>query len=71
MVVSIVGCTIAILSIWNTWANRSIAVTFDDKSTPISTIPFPAITICTTQKIAENVAQVGENDGFEQIFPGE
>lgn len=25
-------------------------VSFDDKSTPISTIPFPAITICSTDK---------------------
>lgn len=32
------------------WEGRPVIVSFDDKSTPISTIPFPAITICPTNK---------------------
>lgn len=51
MTLSVAGCTIAILNIWNTWTNRPITMTFDDKYIPISEIPFPAVTMCTTQKL--------------------
>lgn len=29
-------------------------VSFDDKTTPVSTIPFPAVTICTTNKFTKD-----------------
>lgn len=71
VVVSVIGCIIAILNVWNTWTTRPVIMTFDDKNTPISKIPFPAVTICTTQKITENLTRVGENAVFEELFPGE
>ena len=70
-VLSVVLCVIAISSIWTTWSDHPVTVTFDDKTTPIGTIPFPAVTICTTQKIKENLTKIDENDGFEKLFPGE
>lgn len=48
-----------------------MTVTFDDTTTPIGTIPFPAITICSAQKIEENMSKINEYDGYEQLFPGE
>lgn len=50
---SVIGCVVAIHSIWNTWTNRPVTVTFDDTTTHIEMIPFPAVTICTTQKLKE------------------
>lgn len=43
-------CIIGILSIWGKWHRRPVIVSFNDKTTPIGLIPFPAITICSTQK---------------------
>lgn len=48
-----------------------MTVTFDDKTTSISQIPFPSVTICTTQKIEENLSNLEENDGYEELFPNE
>lgn len=31
------------------WQERPVIVSFNDKTTSIETIPFPAITVCTTQ----------------------
>lgn len=37
-------------NIWSSWRDRPVVVTFDDKTTPIGMIPFPAITVCPTKK---------------------
>lgn len=52
---SVVLCVIAILSIWTRWSDHPVTVIFDDKVTAISDIPFPAITVCTTQKFSVNL----------------
>lgn len=62
---------IAIESIWSTRREHPVTVTFDDTTTPIGKIPFPAITICSAQKIEENKSKINEYDGYEQLFPGE
>lgn len=46
---SMILCVIIIANIWRTRENHPVIVSFDDKYSPISTIPFPAITICTSQ----------------------
>lgn len=46
---SMILCIIIIANIWRTRENHPVIVSFDDKYSPISTIPFPAITICTSQ----------------------
>lgn len=51
---SVVLCVIAILSIWTKWSDHPAVVTFDDKTTSISEIPFPAVTICSMHKFIEN-----------------
>lgn len=46
--------TYAVWNIWMKWDGRPVIVSFDDKSTSISTIPFPAVTACTTRKFVED-----------------
>lgn len=50
-------CAQTMFSIWMKWHERPVIVSFDDKTTPIGMIPFPAITICSTEKILKH--QVG------------
>lgn len=71
---SVILCVIVILSVWSTWKNHPVAVTFDDKTTPIAEIPFPAVTICTTQKFDTKVelsSHYGFATSFHQLFDGE
>lgn len=58
---SVVLCATAILNIWTRWSDHPVAVTFDDKTTQISDIPFPAVTICTSQKFREEHFDEGWN----------
>lgn len=53
-ILSVISCFIAILSIWTKWTNGPVVVTFDDKTTPIGMIPFPAVSICSSQKFSEH-----------------
>lgn len=56
--VSLTLCFFAILSIWDKWNERPVVVTFDDKTTSIGKIPFPAVTICTTEKFTQEHVSV-------------
>lgn len=59
---SVACCAYGIRAIWLKWHLRPVIVCFDDKTTSIETISFPAITICSTQKYV-----IGEVD-IEQIM---
>lgn len=43
-----------ICNIWLKWDERPVIVSFNDKYTSISMIPFPAVTICSTKKFVED-----------------
>lgn len=49
---SVIFCSIAIVNILSKWHHSPVTVTFDDRATSIATIPFPAVTICPTQKFS-------------------
>lgn len=51
------------MMIWEKWHNRPVIVSFDDKHTPIATIPFPAMTVCTSEKF--NIENVDTNKVLE------
>lgn len=53
------------MSIWTKWHHQPVIVSFNDKTTPISVIPFPAVTICTTKKF--NKGQI-DPEYFEKIL---
>lgn len=59
-------CAIGILNIWLKWYHRPVIVSFDDKTTSVGAISFPAITICTTQKY--NKGQVDMAQIIETFF---
>lgn len=41
------------VQIWDKWNESPVIVSFDDKSTPVWKIPFPAITICSEVKASK------------------
>lgn len=45
-------CAWEIKSVWESWREQPVLVSIDDKIRPIASIPFPAVTICTTEKFA-------------------
>ncbi|KAL5291213.1 hypothetical protein ACFFRR_010554 [Megaselia abdita] len=47
---SIYSCITLTINIWIKWKNNPVIVSFDDKSTPVWQIPFPAVTICSETK---------------------
>lgn len=48
---SVVGCFWMIANIYDKWQYLPVIVTFEEKTTPIWHIPFPAVTICPKRKI--------------------
>lgn len=48
--ISFYGCSQLILNIYTKWEESPVIVSFDEKSTPIWEIPFPAVTICPETK---------------------
>jgi hypothetical protein len=40
--ISVFGCTILIMKIWEKWQTSPVIVSFAEKSTPVWQIPFPA-----------------------------
>lgn len=48
--ISVFGCTILIMKIWEKWQTSPVIVSFAEKSTPVWQIPFPAVTICPETK---------------------
>lgn len=51
-------CAQTMFTIWMKWHERPVIVSFDDKTTPIGMIPFPAVTICSTHKILQDQLSV-------------
>lgn len=51
---SVCLCIFGILSLWHKWHRRPVLMSFNDKTTPVGMIPFPAITICSTKKFTKD-----------------
>lgn len=47
---SLILCTFSIRNMWINWNENPIVITFDENMTPISSIPFPVVTICSETK---------------------
>jgi len=52
---SIYTCGRSIINIWNKWDQSPVIVSFDEKSTPVWQIPFPAVTICPETKAKQTI----------------
>lgn len=46
----IILCIYATMGLWTNWQKRPVMLSSDDTETSIGTIPFPAITICSSEK---------------------
>ncbi|XP_055382440.1 pickpocket protein 28-like [Condylostylus longicornis] len=51
---SIYGCLSLIGNTWNKWQENPVIVSFNEKSTPVWQIPFPAVTICPELKFPQD-----------------
>lgn len=51
---SVILCALSISTIWQKWQDQPVTVSFNDRATSISVIPFPAISICTTNKFIKD-----------------
>lgn len=63
---SVILCIFGVWNIWEKWQQRPVIVSFNDKTTSIGMIPFPAVTICSTRKFdldKVNVPKFVENFG--------
>jgi amiloride-sensitive sodium channel len=45
-IIAVFGCQSLITKIYIKWQQTPVIVSFSEKSTPIWSIPFPAVTIC-------------------------
>lgn len=63
------GCAHLIYQTWNKWNYNPVIVSFDDKMTSISEIPFPAITICPESKT--NPSKFNYTDICKKVFNNE
>jgi acid-sensing ion channel, other len=53
-------CAITILQIYKKWETNPVLVTLAEKATPISQIPFPAVTVCPMTKLNKQVINFTE-----------
>ena len=54
LLVSFTGCTILIWNVYEKRQSSPVIVSFNEKSTPVWQIPFPAVTICPETKALKN-----------------
>ncbi|XP_055319537.1 pickpocket protein 28-like [Sitodiplosis mosellana] len=47
-ILSVVLCTCSVWNTWLKWQERPVMVSFNDRTTSIGMVPFPAVTICPT-----------------------
>lgn len=56
-------CVLGVLTIWWKWHDRPVLMSFNDKTSSVGSIPFPAVTICSTKKFTTdkvNIAKITE-----------
>lgn len=71
--VSVFLCVGFIVEAWWKWNSSPVIISFADEATPISSIPFPSITICSDLHIKPSVLNYSEikeqlsNEDFEDV----
>ncbi|KAI8046473.1 pickpocket protein 28 [Drosophila gunungcola] len=64
--VSIYGCSTLILSAYTKWTETPVIVSFAEKSTPVWSIPFPAVTVCSETKRV--LKQKGKETTYADLY---
>lgn len=47
-------CTFMIVKMWTKWQENPAQIVLESTTTPVSAIPFPALTVCSSKKINKN-----------------
>ncbi|CAO1415887.1 unnamed protein product [Diamesa hyperborea] len=55
LILSILGCSFLIIQVYDKWQENPVIVSVNEKSAPVWTIPFPAITICPENKFKRSL----------------
>lgn len=53
-------CGSMIQNIWQQWQKNPVTMIFTENTLPISSIPFPTVTICPTTKVVKEKINVTE-----------
>lgn len=67
-VISMVACFFMVLKTWSKWQQSPLIVTQDDRFTPITDIPFPAVTVCPAEKIQSNTNLTRTFDSLQKFY---
>lgn len=64
--ISLIGCGILIQNIYDKWDESPVIVSFNEKSTPVWEIPFPAVTICPETKA--NISMLNFTNNYHHMM---
>lgn len=73
MILSVVGSVLVSKDVYNKWQKSPVIVSFAEKYTRVSEIPFPAVTICPETKARSSILNFTDlhsrwvNDGLERL----
>lgn len=59
-ILCVYGCGYLIKNSWDQWNENPILINFNEKSTPVWSIPFPAVTICPETKVQKSIFNFGD-----------
>ncbi|XP_019525011.3 pickpocket protein 28-like [Aedes albopictus] len=62
-VLSVGSCVMLILKTYQKWDQTPVIVSFNEKSTPVWQIPFPAVTICPQTKVKSEILNFSRDFG--------
>lgn len=57
-ILSVVLCSSSVWNTWLKWNEAPVMVSFNDRTTSIGMVPFPAVTICSTHKYDKNALNI-------------
>ncbi|CAO1407458.1 unnamed protein product [Diamesa serratosioi] len=69
LILSFTSCFYLIIKTYNKWQSNPVIVTFEEKSTPVWKIPFPAVTICPENKYNKHSFKIDDllHDEFVEL----
>lgn len=73
MILSVIGTILVTKDVYTKWQKSPVIVSFAEKYTRVSEIPFPAVTICPETKARSSILDFADlhnrwiNDGLERL----
>jgi hypothetical protein len=60
VLVSFIGCSLTLISVWIRYRENPVMMTIDKQPTPLWDIPFPAVTICPAAKLDRQLFNISK-----------